>query len=116
MKRASPDLPRAKMRKINIAFDVDGTLRCNCTDNCQDANYNIVALFNILSGFKNIELWVWSAGGADRTRKFAKLYHLPVKQSHCISKLDNRSYDMDIAIDDIQDTALARINLIVRQK
>lgn len=25
MKRASPNLPRAKMRKINIAFDVDGT-------------------------------------------------------------------------------------------
>lgn len=116
MKRASPDLPRAKMRKINIAFDVDGTLRCNCTDDCQDANYNIVALFNILSGFKNTELWVWSAGGADRARKFAKLYNLPVKQSHCTSKLDNRGYDMDIAIDDIQDTALARINLIVRQK
>lgn len=109
-------LPRDKMRKINVAFDVDGTLRCNCTDSCQDPNVDIVNLFKILSRFKNIKLWVWSGRGADYARRVAELYELPVLPSRCISKLDNRRYDMDIAIDDIQDTALGRINLIVRQK
>lgn len=108
-------LPRSKMKTYNIAFDVDGTLRCNCTSDCQDPNEEIIELFKILSKFKNVELWVWSGGGASYARRFAELYNLPVKRTHCISKLD-KGYRMDIVIDDIQDTALGAINLIVRQK
>lgn len=122
-------LPRDKMRRINIAFDVDGTLRCNggktyhaggiadkCDEHCQEPNENIVALFNLLSRFKNVDLWVWSGGGAKYARRFAELYNLPVNSARCISKLDHTQYSMDIAIDDIQDTALGAINLIVREK
>ena len=48
-------LPREKMRKVSIAFDVDGTLRCNCTDTCEDPNPDIVEMFKILKKFKFVE-------------------------------------------------------------
>ena len=59
-------------------------------------------------------MYVWSGGGADYARRFAELYELPVKASHCIGKVG--APQMDIAIDDIQDTAIGNINLIVREK
>lgn len=107
-------LPRNKMQTIRMAFDVDGTLRSNATETTRDANAAIVELFKTFSTFKNIELFVWSGGGANYAWLFARLYELPVKQSHCISKIG--APHMHIAIDDIQDTAIADINLIVRQK
>lgn len=107
-------LPRDTMKTIKIAFDVDGTLRCNCTDTCQDPNPNIVSLFNILQNFKNTDMYVWSGGGAEYAKRFADRYELGVKQSHCIGKIG--APQMDIAIDDIQDTAMGKINLIVREK
>lgn len=107
-------LPFGKMQKIKIAFDVDGTLRCNCTETCKDPNLRIVQLFSILDTFKNVELYVWSGGGSEYALGFARLYSLPVKPKNCISKFDAPS--MDIAIDDIQDTAIGKINLIVREK
>jgi len=111
---ADLDLPFDRIRKIKIAFDVDGTLRSNKTDTTQDPNERIVALFQILSTFKNTKLYVWSGGGADYALRFAERYHLPVPSTRCISKIG--APHMDIAIDDIQDTAIADINLIVREK
>ena len=108
------DLPRAAMKKLSIAFDVDGTLRCNCTDTCQDPNADIVELFRILKKFKNTELYVWSGGGADYAYNFALKYDLGVNQSRCLSKFGG--FKPDIAIDDIQETALGMLNLIVREK
>ena len=107
-------LPFSKMRTIRIAFDVDGTLRCNCTDSCEDPNQRIYDLFLILDHFKNTELYVWSGGGADYAWQFTQKFGLPIKQNRCISKIG--APHMDIAIDDIQDTAIADINLIVREK
>lgn len=107
-------LPFSKMQTIKIAFDVDGTLRCNCTETCRNLNFNILTLFSILAGFKNTEMYVWSGGGAEYARQFANEHALAVKDSHCISKIG--APEMDIAIDDIQDTALGKINLIVREK
>lgn len=107
-------LPFGKMQKIKIAFDIDGTLRCNCTDTCQDPNQRIVDLFNILSTFKNTEMYVWSGGGANYAGQHARMYSLPVKIDNCIGKIG--APQMDIAIDDIQDTAIGKINLIVREK
>jgi len=107
-------LPFGKMKKVRIAFDVDGTLRCNCTDTCQDPNIRILELFSILDTFKNVELFVWSGGGAAYAQGFARLYQLPVKPKNCISKIN--APEIDIAVDDIQDTAIGKINLIVREK
>ena len=108
-------LARGPMKKVRIAFDVDGTLRCNHSDTCRDPNEDIVTLFKILAKFKNIELYVWSGGGARYAWAFAQKFELPVKESHCLSKF---GYDFkpDIAIDDIQETALGVLNLIVREK
>ena len=107
-------LPFGKMQKIRVAFDVDGTLRCNCTDTCQDVNIRISLMFQTLATFKNTEMFVWSGGGAKYAYRFAQKFLLPVKQSHCISKIG--APQMDIAVDDIQDTAIGNINLIVREK
>lgn len=107
-------LPRDRMKTIKIAFDVDGTLRCNHTDNCEDPNDRIVALYNILATFKNVELYVWSGGGAQYAQRFADKFKLKYKNGHCISKIG--APKMDIAIDDIQKTAIAAINLIVKEK
>lgn len=107
-------LPRDKMRKITIAFDVDGTLRCNCTDTCEDPNQRIVDLFNILNSFKNTDMYVWSGGGDAYAARFAVKFNLQGKyQVKC--KIGS-NFKPDIAIDDIQDTALGQINLIVREK
>lgn len=108
------DLPRDTMRKVSIAFDVDGTLRCNCTDTCQDPNEDIVELFRILNKFKNTRLYVWSGGGASYAYSFAKRFNLGVSEARCLSKFDG--FKPDIAIDDIQDTDLGIMNLIVREK
>lgn len=107
-------LPFGQMKTIRVAVDVDGTLRCNCTETCEDPNMRIVRLFNILASFKNTEMYVWSGGGADYARRFAVKYDLKVKGSRCISKIG--APQMDIAIDDIQDTAIGKINLIVKEK
>jgi hypothetical protein len=107
-------LPFEKMKKVRIAFDVDGTLKSNKTPIDQTCNRRIVRLFETFRTFKNIELYVWSGGGADYAWHYAQLYDLDVKQSHCISKIG--APHMDIAIDDIQDTAIGDINLIVNEK
>lgn len=102
------------MRKIKIAFDVDGTLRCNCTRDCQDPNDNIVTLYNILCTFKNTDMYVWSGGGASYAYTFAQKFGLA--RAKCRGKLDTPRFEPDIAVDDIQDTALGAINLIVKEK
>ena len=102
------------MTKIKIAFDVDGTLRCNCTDTCQHPNEEIVVLFKILSKFKNVILFVWSGGGKDYAQNFAEKYDLPVNPKFCIGKIN--APQMDIAIDDQHEFSLATLNLIARNK
>lgn len=113
-KNAELNLPVGKMKTIRIAVDVDGTLRCNCTDTCEDPNTKITRLFNMLASFKNTEMFVWSGGGAEYALRFANKFDLIVANKNCISKFG--APRMDIAIDDIQDTAIADINLIVREK
>ena len=102
------------MRKITVAFDVDGTLRCNCTEACTDPNRDIVELFRILNKFKNLELYVWSGGGSDYAMRFAREFGLGVKEKNCLSKFG--VFRPDIAVDDIQETDLGSLNLIVREK
>lgn len=108
-------LPRAKMEKTVIAFDVDGTLRCNCTDTCRDVNRRIMDLLFIMHSLKNTKIVVWSGGGAQYAEAFMRPFvEGKLKGITYASKLDGLR--PDIAIDDIQDTALGTINLIVRGK
>lgn len=114
MKNKELGLPFGKMETIRIAFDVDGTLRCNHTDTCNQPNKRIVELYKILNSFKNTDMYVWSGGGAQYAQRFADAFGLPYKGGHCISKIG--APHMDVVIDDIQDTAIGGINLIVREK
>lgn len=112
------------MKKVIIAFDIDGTL----IDENDFMNVNIVNLAVLLSRMKNVKLVAWSGGGADYARhhvqrlgldKYFKGYydknHLkdtPEGKKHAFSP----DIVPDIAIDDIQDCELGNINLIVREK
>ncbi len=111
-------LPRDKMKRIVVAFDVDGTLRCNHTDTCEDPNQDIVDMCKTLSRFKNVKIYVWSGGGKAYAQRFMDKYGMPPKVK-AASKLDASTWVYgrpQIAIDDIQDTAIADLNLIVREK
>lgn len=113
-KNSELGLPFGKMQTIRIAFDVDGTLRSNKTPTDRRPNAAIVSLLRTLATFKNVEIFVWSGGGGDYARSWCAPYELPVKDTHYISKVG--APQMDIAIDDIQDTAIGKLNLIVREK
>lgn len=106
------------MNTVIIAIDVDGTLRCNCTDTCQDVNRRIVDLLYILKHFKNVKIMVWSGGGVEYARNFMSKFEV-AKGVHYASKVDKSTWKWgqpDIAIDDIQEFNLGKVNLIVREK
>lgn len=108
---------RSEMKKkVLIALDVDGTLRCNCTPVCKDPNEDIIRLAKILAGFKNVRLMVWSGGGKDYAQKFIDLYSLP---AFAASKIDPTTWvsgKPQIAIDDEETFNLADVNLIIKEK
>ncbi len=101
------------MRTISIAFDVDGTLVSETTDNegRPIINERIRNLLIALSQLENVEIIVWSGGGPG--------YAQHVASRICINKYvdtyagKDRTIKPDIAIDDIQDCDLGDTNLIV---
>lgn len=104
------------MKTIVIAFDIDGTLRCNCKATCEDVNARVVELAHLLNRMKNTELIAWSGGGKDYAWDWIDMMGLNdvFKKSRCYSKLD--APKVDIAIDDQHEFSLGKINLIVREK
>lgn len=109
-------LPFGKMRKIVVAFDVDGTLRNNQITDMVVANEDIRNLLRILSRFKNVDVLVWSGSGELYARQASAEMHIDQWVDHYASKTEWQDIKPDIAIDDIQDTAIGAINLIVREK
>lgn len=120
------------MKKIIIAFDIDGTLIRNDSGNDMDggipiANERIRTLLVSLASFKNIEIVLWSGGGELYARQVANFLGIAkyVKKyagKNLIGKTPDGKHlfkpDLtpDIAIDDIQDCELGKINLIVKEK
>ena len=120
------------MKKIVIAFHVDGTLIRNDSEKDMDggtpiANERIRSLLVTLASFKNVEIIVWSGGGELYARQVANSLGISKYVSGYYTKnligrtpggkhLFNPSVRPDIAIDDIQDCELGVINLIVREK
>lgn len=112
------------MRKIRIAFDVDGTLRKNSEERHRrviEPNERIVALLEILARFKNVEIHVWSNRGAEYCEDIVEELGLrKIKQCHLKTWVHNRAdgdgFVPDIAIDDQQRFDGAALNLIVREK
>lgn len=122
------------MRKITIAFDVDGTLRDNTEERYVKANERIRTLLVILHSFKNVEIMVWSGGGelyarqcvhelglqpfvnsyGDKQIRGCEDYGCPAPDPEHWHFANNTT--PDICIDDIQDFDLGTLNLIVREK
>jgi len=117
------------MKKITVAFDVDGTLiETGAWDTgTMKPNVRIVRLLVALASFKNVRVVVWSGGGKDWAdeavdtlglRKYVKATY----SKNLIGRAENGDYiyepeiKPDIAIDDIQACELGVLNLIVREK
>lgn len=116
------------MRKVVVAFDVDGTLITTDSEGTPApvANERIRTLLIALASFKNTRIVVWSGGGALYAKQvcdslgisryvneFATKNHLGMKDGKHLFAPD---LVPDIAIDDIQACELGVLNLIVREK
>jgi phosphoserine phosphatase len=127
------------MKKVTIAFDVDGTLIQTGNTGKPVANERIRTLLVALASFKNTRILVWSGGGElyarqvaaaigiDRyVNQYADKQYTSCEDASCTEprgtdgtctqhhfKTDLKP---DIAIDDIQACTLGMINLIVREK
>lgn len=119
MKNQELGLPTGKMEMVTIAFDVDGTLLNNEQTGIEGlGNPSIITLVVLLSKMKNVFLICWSGGGAQYAETIARQLHIDKYFSKYMSKVQASmdGFKPDIAIDDIQDTKLGKINLIVREK
>jgi phosphoglycolate phosphatase-like HAD superfamily hydrolase len=121
MKNKELGLPYSEdgMEKVLVAFDVDGTLIDG-----DKVHMNTVALMDFFAkqNWKNVDVIVWSGGGADYARTMMDRITGPYAEFNVKyhSKLEyqelRKKYDKVIAFDDIQDTRLGDVNLIVRNK
>ncbi len=97
------------------SYDVDGTL----IDGDKE-HHSTLALIRVLGlqDWKNLDVIVWSGGGKDYAETIGSRLQLNGVKYH--SKLEHQElrkrYAKLIAIDDIQDTRLGDVNLIVRNK
>lgn len=112
-------LRRDKMKKVCIAFDIDGTLRNNIND-MMVPNERIRTLLIILSSFKNTWIHVWTGGGELYAAQAIKALSLDQYVDSYGSKTDGypKSFTREttVAIDDIQECDMGILNLIVREK
>lgn len=111
-------LPNGPMEVVTIAFDVDGTLIRDGGNKADIANERIVELLKILSSFKNVKIIVWSGGGQEYAERWGRLIGVDDYVWKYMSKINANlmGFKPTIAIDDIQDTKLGQVNLIVREK
>lgn len=117
------------MKQLTIAFDVDGTLISTDLDSkgLLVVNERIRTLLIALSSFKNTRIIVWSGGGAGYAQHIATKINITkyvdayADKKHQGKDINGKHIflpDMkpDIAIDDIHDCELGKLNLIVREK
>lgn len=110
-------LPFDKMQKVAICFDVDGTLM---TYEGKERERVTRLLLDMHKLFKNSKLVIWSGGGnkyaQDQARRLGlEEYVWKFMSKHQHTELHALGYKI-LAIDDIQDTAIGDLNLIVRQE
>lgn len=109
------------MQKVAFCFDIDGTLIDE--HGLPHMDTLVLAGCILAQKWKNVDVIFWSGGGADYAELHARRM-LPVlaiyPKAKFYSKLEHelirQKYSKLIAIDDIQDTRLGDVNLIVRNK
>lgn len=121
MKNKELGLPYSEngMEKILVAFDVDGTIINGDAETY--ANMLQILVSFLAQKWKNVDVIVWSGGGADYARtqlerrsdffRGRNIWHSKMEYEQLRQK-----YQKVIAFDDIQDTRLGDANLIVRNK
>lgn len=107
------------MERVAVCFDVDGTLVAE--GDLPIAPTIVLLRMLVAQKWKNVDIVVWSGGGRDYARTMAErhvgedltgvFFHSKLEHLQLRAK-----YDKIIAIDDIQDTRLGDVNLIVRNK
>lgn len=107
------------MDRTLVAFDVDGTLIGEGAR--LHANMLQILVSFLTQKWKNVDVIVWSGGGADYARvQLERVNDFFKDRNIWHSKLEyeqlRKKYDKIIAFDDIQDTRLGDVNLIVRNK
>lgn len=110
------EMPRSGMETLIVAFDVDGTLISNeeLDKNNIVANERVRDLLIIMAHMKNVRVVVWSGGG----ELWAKQAVAALNIGKYVDEVRSKDNELkpDIAIDDIQECALGKMNLIVREK
>lgn len=111
------------MKKVIIAFDVDGTIWGNTLGSRVEGNalnLPVAQLMQILHDkMKNTKIIVWSGGGKDYAEQIVNKFGLDKWVDACYGK---HEYDetingkVDIAFDDQHAFELADKNIIVRMK
>ncbi len=103
------------MERVAFCFDVDGTLIDEDIE-----HHSTLALIRVLGlqKWKNVDVIVWSGRGKQYAETIGRRLSLVNVKYH--SKLEHKElrkkYTKIIAVDDIQDTRLGDVNLIVRNK
>lgn len=108
------------MQKVAFCFDVDGTL----IDEDTVIHSSTLDILRAIAcqRWKNVDVIVWSGGGADyaRTQYGRITKDMDERYIKFHSKLEHEQlrskYTHLIAVDDIQDTLIGDVNLIVRNK
>lgn len=105
-----------KMQKIIFAFDVDGTL---IDSQGRPRPHYVSMLISLHKAFKNSRIVVWSGGGTMYAEQRGRELGIDEDVWRYMSKMQHTELRAAgywiIAIDDIQDTAIGDLNLIVRQ-
>lgn len=126
------------MKKLTIAFDVDGTLVKNDgqPNGRITANERVRRMLIDLAHSKNVKIIVWSGGGelwarqaakeigvAPYVNQYADKQYQKCDRPECVAAdnpCQHHSFGTDlkpdIAFDDIQDCTLGIANIIVREK
>lgn len=110
-------LPFGNMQRVALCFDIDGTLI-----NADEKHVSTIKLLVAIAEqkWKNVKVVVWSGGGRDYAETIVRRLGLDALPIRVMSKFDHQELRDNgytiIAIDDIQDTALGDVNMIVRNK
>ena len=120
------------MKKIHVAFDIDGTLRKNSEERHRteiEVNEDVLDTLRFFAKCKNVELHLWSNRGAEYCLEIRQYFGLQkyIKEKNCHKKVWHKQwcdaqmqgvqmFVPDIAFDDQQRFDGAISNVIVREK
>lgn len=97
------------MKKLVVAFDVDGTLIHQAGEKCDTPRYDIIQLFHTFEKL-GATMYIWSGGGMDYAQRWAEKLGLKA------TVVEKGSFVPDIAVDDMAHESefnLGRVNIAV---